>query len=116
MSSPNYNKPNKNERSTQSKFVQPSMRRFKRIQSGQRNNGHQTEVMQEIKAIVKFTFNRAGKRAIVNRRTGKPMDSITVPLSRYRLVNLLKDHSKEGLGKIETFAPKTIWHNAGVEV
>jgi len=110
MSTPNYNKPNKNERSTESKYMQPSMRRFKRIQSGRRNPGHQTEVMQEIKAMVRFKPNKKSKKLF----HGK--ESISVPLSQYSNVRRLRAFVARGLGEIETFAPKTIWHNAGVEV
>ena len=104
------NKPNKNERSTESKYMQPSVRKFKRIQSGQRSVGHPTMVMQEIPAMVRFTPNKKYRKRFLGHK------SVSRPLSHRRAVNQMKDFVEQGLGKIETFAPKTIFHSAGVTV
>lgn len=100
------NKPNKNERSTESKYMQPSMRRINRDAKFGRKN-RKTMVMQEIPAMVRFTPKKKYSKTHMN---------ISVPLSARRDVRKLKQFVSDGLGKVEYFSPKSIWHSAGVTV
>lgn len=101
-------KPNKPERSTLPKYMNPSTRYLRR--SDRRSPSRKAMHGQYIPPTAVLVFTKSKKGVF------KKGEKMTAPLSWKENVKLMKEIESDGFGKIKINHGRTVWHDPSVKV